>query len=147
LQPQALDRLGRLGVLHDVAKDEFAFAAGVAGIDELDNVLAANQPQQEIQPRGGLFQRPQGEFGRNRRQVSECPLTAFDLLLLGHTDFQQVADRGGEHVAIAFKVVIVTREPAQCARNVCRDRGFLGNDQVLGHRVVKVLGSRPKARG
>jgi hypothetical protein len=45
LQPQTLDGLGRLGVLGDVAKNELALATGVAGIDQLGNVLAPDKPQ------------------------------------------------------------------------------------------------------
>ena len=47
LQPQTLDRLGRLRVLNDVAEDELALAAGIAGVDELDDVLALDQLEQE----------------------------------------------------------------------------------------------------
>ena len=34
LQPEPLDRLGRLRVLDDVAEDQLALAPGVAGVDE-----------------------------------------------------------------------------------------------------------------
>jgi hypothetical protein len=40
LQPEALDRLARLGVLHDVAEDQLALASGVAGVDQCSNILA-----------------------------------------------------------------------------------------------------------
>ena len=37
-------------MLHDVAKDEFAFASGVARVDKSRDVLALDEPQEKIEP-------------------------------------------------------------------------------------------------
>ncbi len=50
LQPEAPDRLLRLRVLLDQAEDQLALAAGVAGVDQLADVLALDQPHHRVQP-------------------------------------------------------------------------------------------------
>ena len=57
LQPQALDRLLGLRILHDVTKDQFAFAARIAGVDERINILAFEQSLQPFQALLGSFDR------------------------------------------------------------------------------------------
>ena len=42
-QPQTPDRLAGLGVLSDVAEDQFSLAAGVAGIDQGIDIFALNE--------------------------------------------------------------------------------------------------------
>ena len=107
LQPQRADRLRRLRVLDDVAEDELALAAGVAGVDQVADVLALDQLQQRLQPVLVLLDRLQRKLRRDRRQVRERPLAALDLLVLGHPDLEQVADRRREHVAVALEIVVV----------------------------------------
>ena len=60
------------------------------------------------------------------------PLAAFDLLLLGHADLEQVPNRGGDDVLVALEVVVVARESAQRARDVGGDGGLFGDDEGLG---------------
>ena len=133
LQPEAPDRLRRLGELRDVAEDELAFAPGVAGVDEVGDVLALDEPQQRLQPVLVLLDRLQRELRRNRRQVRERPLAALHLLLLGHADLEQVADGRRDHVFVALEVIVVAREAAQRARDVGGDGGLLGDDQGFRH--------------
>ena len=137
LQPQPLDRLGGLRVLRDVAEDELALAARVAGVDERVDVLALDELQQRLQPVLVLLDRLQLELRRDRRQVRERPLAALDLLLFGHADLEQMADRRRQHVAVALEVVVVAREAAERARDVGGDGGLFGDDQRLGHRAVR----------
>jgi hypothetical protein len=92
LQPQTADRLVGLGVLDDVAEDQFALAARVTGIDQAGNVLALDQPRQHLQAVGSLLDRIQREVRRNHRQVGEGPFAALDIVFLGHRELEQVAD-------------------------------------------------------
>ena len=138
LQPEAPDRLRRFRELHDVAEDELAFAAGVAGVDQIADVLALDEAQQRFQPVFVLLDRLQREFRRDRRQVPEGPFAALDLLFLGHADLEQMPDRRRQHVVGAFEVVVVAREAAQRARDVGGDGGLLGDDQCFRHgRAVR----------
>ena len=138
LQPEAPDRFRRFRELHDVAEDEFAFAASVAGIDQVADVLALDESQQRFQPVLVLFDRLQCEFRRDRRQVAERPFAALDFLFLGHADLEQMPDRRRQHVFGALEVIVVARKTTQCARDVGGDGGFLGDDQRFRHgRAVR----------
>jgi hypothetical protein len=133
LQPQALDRVLRLGVLLDQAKDQLALAARVAGVDELGHVLALDEPDDGVEPALGLLERREVEVRRNHRQVGEAPLAALDVELLGRLDLEQVADGRGDEVALALEMLVVLFELARSRReradDVLRDGRLLGNDQ------------------
>ncbi len=142
LQPEAPDRLvDRLlvaaGVLHDQAEDQFALAAGVAGIDQPGDVLALDQLDDRVQPRLGLVDRRQVEMRRDHRQVGEAPLAALDVVFLGRLDLDQVADGAGHDVVVALEVVVVLVELArrrrQCADDVLRHDRLLRDNQCLAH--------------
>src|SRR6266568_4248989 len=70
---------------------------------------------------------------RNDRQVGERPFAALDLHAFRRNEFQQMADRRGEHVIPAFVVVAVAREAAQYTRDIVRHGGLFGDDQFFGH--------------
>ena len=94
LQPQAFNRLGGFGVIHDVAKNQLAFAPGVARVEECRHVFLLDQPGQELQPILGSFDRLKIKMLRNNRQVGERPFPTLDLDAFGRDDRQQVADSG-----------------------------------------------------
>ena len=64
-------------VLHQL---QLALAAGVAGVDQADDVLALDQPGEQAQAFGGLVDRVEREARRDHRQVGEAPLAALDLI-------------------------------------------------------------------
>jgi hypothetical protein len=70
---------------------------------------------------------------RNERQPGEGPLALLDVVLLGHGELEQVADRRGENVLIALEKIALAREATERARDVGCDRRFLGNDEFLAH--------------
>ena len=139
LQPQALHRLvQRLGparILLDQAKDQLALAPGVAGVDQARHVLAPRLFDHRVQARLGLVHGFQVEVRRDHRQMGKAPLAAFHVVLLGRLDFDQVADRAGDHVGVALEMLVVLVELARHGRegahDVLRDRGFFSNDQGL----------------
>ena len=65
--------------------------------------------------------------------MGEAPLAALDVELLGRLDLEQVADGGGDEVALALEVLVVLVELARDGReradDVLRDGRLLGNDQ------------------
>ena len=71
LQPEPLDGLLGLGVLDDVAENQFPFAPGVAGIDQAVHVLALDQPQQSLRRLSDLLNRPQIKMSRDDRQMGK----------------------------------------------------------------------------
>src|SRR6185369_15005785 len=83
LQPQAPDRLLSLRVLDDVAEYQLALAPRVAGIDETFDVLALDEPQQQVQPRLASLDRRQLEARRNHRQMLERPAPGARIVLFG----------------------------------------------------------------
>ena len=133
LQPQAADRLllGAQGMLRDIAENQFAFAPGVAGIDQAGDVLALDQAGQQAQPFLGSLDRIQGEMRRNHRQVGKAPLAALDVEFLRHRQFQQMADGRGQHVVVALEVVARLGKAAQRLGDVLGDGRFLGDDQLF----------------
>src|SRR5207247_8996824 len=126
-------RLARLRELTDVAEDELAFAARVAGVDESGHVLSLDELQQRLEARFVLLDRLQREFRRDRRQMRERPLAALHLLFLRHPDLEQMADGRREDVSVAFEEIAMTHEPAERARNVGGDGRYLGDDQRFRH--------------
>ena len=147
LQPQALDRLvdrrlaGRR-VLHDQAKDQLAFPARVASVDQCRHVLALDELDDRVQARLGLLDRRQVEVRRDHRQVRKAPLAALHVVLLGRLDLHQVADRRGDNVTIVLEVFRMFLELAggrrQRPHDVLRHRGLLSNDECLGHGSFNV---------
>ena len=133
LQPEPLDRVLGLRMLLDQPEDQLALAPGVAGVDQLGDVLALDQLHDRVEARLGLVDRVQLEVRRDHRQVREAPLAALDVVLLRRLDLEQVADRRRDDVVLALEVLVVLVELAgdgrQRAHDVLRDRRLLGNDQ------------------
>jgi hypothetical protein len=130
-------------VLGDVVEDQLAFASRVTGVDQAVDILALDQAGQQLQAVFGLLDRLQRKMRRNHRQIGERPLAALDLEFLRQRQFQQVADRGRQHVVFGFEEVLFLGETAQRAGNVLRDRGLLGDDELFGHGIsAKWVASR-----
>ena len=134
LQPEPADRFLCAGVPDDVTEDELAFAPGVAGVDQAIDILAFDQPREQLQPALRLFDRFEVEMGRNDRQMGETPLAAFDLVGLGHLQLEQMSNGGRHHELVALKIVVMPIAAAERSRDIGGHRGFLGNDKSLGHR-------------
>src|SRR5439155_14986736 len=82
LKPETLDGLLRACVLDDVAKDQFAFAPGVAGIDEPIDILSLDQFSQQLESVLVPFDRLQIKVRRDDRQMRKSPLAFLGLELL-----------------------------------------------------------------
>ena len=137
LQPQALDRLLRMRVLHDRAEDQLAFASRVAGVDQRAHVFALHEAEQKIEPLLAFLEWCKCEVRRYYGQVLERPFAALDVVFLGHHELEQMPDGGRQDVAIALKVVALARKAAKRACDVGGDRRFLCDDEFLGHAAAK----------
>ncbi|OQB90767.1 MAG: hypothetical protein BWX84_01717 [Verrucomicrobia bacterium ADurb.Bin118] len=128
LQPQPLDGLFRLGVPDDVAKDEFAFAPRVAGVDQHGHVGALDEFGELFQPtlvfRDGL----QIKMIRDNGQMFERPFAAGDFDSRRRRQFEQMPHSGGDHVSVALEAIVPFFETAQRLGDVTGDRRFFGND-------------------
>src|SRR5712692_3824404 len=77
--------------------------------------------------------------------MGEGPLTAFDFVLLGHANFQQVADGGRKHVAVAFKVVVLLLKTAERLGDVAGDGRFFGDYQRFSHSYFAIGNARAES--
>ena len=93
LEPEPLDGLLRLGVLDDVAENQFAFAPGVAGVNQTGDVLSLEQFGENLEATRALLDGSQGEVRRDDGQIGERPLAFLGFELLRAAQFQQMADR------------------------------------------------------
>ena len=136
LQPQTSDRLPGLGVLGDVAEDEFALTAGVAGIDQCIDILALDELLQGLELGLGFLAGLEVEVRRNDRQSVETPLALFGLEGLRSADFEQVTDGRGDDGVVPFEVVIDPFEPTKGFGDVRGDGRFFGDDEGFSHERI-----------
>ena len=128
LQPQALDRFVRSGVADDVTKNQFTFPPGVAGVDQGVDLLALDEPDQQLQTRFVFFDRLEVEMRRDDRQMRESPLAALDLVAFGHGQFEQMANGRRQDVAVALIIIVLFLETAERLGDVAGDGRFFGYD-------------------
>ena len=89
--------------LDQVAEDELALAAGVAGVDEGVHVGALDEALEELEPGFGFLDGPEVEVLGENGEVLEVPLAALDLDALGGGELDEVADGGGDDGLVASK--------------------------------------------
>ena len=132
LQPETLDRLFRAGVLDDVAKDKFAFPAGVARVDDFGNILVFDELAKNIDAATHFLRRLKLKFDRHNGQLLHVP---FVLFFHGSRDRErkEMADRPRDQVLLVFVVVLAFLKAAERLGDVARDRRLLSNDEGLGH--------------
>src|SRR5216684_4820514 len=70
--------------------------------------------------------------------MGEGPLAAFDFILLGHANFQQVADGGRKHVVVAFIIVVLLLKPTERLGDVAGDGRFFGDYQRFSHSHFEI---------
>ena len=97
LHPEPLDRLLDVADVHDVAEDEFALAAGVAGVDDAVDVLALGELEDLLEAGFGAFDRIELEVFGDGGQDVEVP-GQLVLAVAGdrHAQLDEVADGGGD---------------------------------------------------
>ena len=135
LHPGPLDRHLALRELIDVGEDQLALPTGVAGVDDLGDVLSGEEFLELVETVFGFLDRLEAKFLGNDRQGLEPP-EAIELLVdvLGHLQFHQVAHRRGNHVFVVLKMVALFRNFAEGARQVGSHAGLFGDDQGLHNR-------------
>jgi len=147
LQPEPLDRLARLEVARDLAEDQLALAAGVAGVDEAVHVVALRELLDHADAvRLPLLLLELERLGQDREHV-ERPALVLVVDLFRLEQLEQVPDREGHDEAIALPVALVLGESAQRRRDVARDARLLRDHESLGHRSPHPSGFPPRPQG
>ncbi len=134
LQPEALAGLVNLQVVQDLAKDQLALAAGVAGVDHARDVLAVEQFLECRQAGRVALLGLEFEGGGKDRQILELPLPVAGVDFVGILELDQVAHGPGNHPGLALQVFLVVFKAAQGLGDIAGHAGFLGNDQGLGQQ-------------
>ena len=139
LQPEALDGLFGFRVLDDVAENQLALPARVAGVDQPVHVLALEEPGQNLEPGLAFLDGLEGEMRGDAGQVGKGPLAALDLEFLGHANLEEVADGGRKDEFVTFKVFVVFGEAAERLGDVAGDGRFFRDDKRFSHAMAGVL--------
>ena len=124
------------GLLVQVGEDQLALAAGVAGVDDLVDVVAREllRDDRHLLLRA-LVAHDELEAVGHDRQVGHAPLLELGVVLVGLGELHEVADRPRDDVLRALEVALVlaANGPGQDAREVAPDGRLLGDDERLGH--------------
>ena len=123
------------GKLQEVMKNQFAFAAGITGVDDFVDVGALEQPLDQVESRLGFFDRLEIEMIRNDRKIGEAPLAALLVHLAGQTELDQVADGGSDHEIIILEDVVLLGNFAESASEVGRDTRLFSDDESFWHLI------------
>ena len=133
-QPQPLDGLLRARLLVRPGEDQLALAPGVAGVDDLVDVVALEHARDD----GHLLARAlvahdELEAVRHDRQIGHPPLLVLGVVLVGLGELHEVADRPRDDVRVGLEVALVLGERARAGPRV-RSRptdGFSAMTSVL----------------
>ena len=132
LHPGALDRQLRLRELVEILKNQLAFAPGVAGVDDSVDVFAVEQLFELIKAILRIGNRFQPEFFRDDRKRLKAPKTVFLFVdVLGHFEFDDMADRRGNDVFVVLEVVAFLGHFAERAGQIRATLGFSAIMRVL----------------
>ena len=141
-QPEALAGQLALRELVDVVEDEFAFAAGVAGVDDRADVGAAQELLEELVAvpvvalaDDGLEDVGAGraiELDRVDREVLEGPAFELGIDVIRIHEANHVADGRTDHPLVVLEVIAGGFRHLEDLGQIGRHRGLLGNDQDLG---------------
>ncbi len=135
--PKAAEGLLGIGELVDVGKDELALAAGVAGVEDGIHILASEEFFEELEAFGPALGGLETEGFGDDGEVGQGPAGELGVNVLGHEEFDEVADGGGEDVVVALEEFTVFLETAERARDVGGDAGLFGDDQGFSHEPEK----------
>ena len=132
LQPETLDRLFCACVLDDIAKDQFTFATGVAGIDDIQNVFVFDEFAKNIDPTAHFFCRRKFEFRRHDGQFLHIPLVLC-FHRSGYRELEEVTNRPRDEIFLVLVVILALFEATQRLGDVAGNRWLLCNYERLGH--------------
>ena len=115
-------------------EDQLALAAGVAAVHDLVDVVALDQPLQDVELLLVARVRPELELLGEDGQRLDRPALERLVVVLGLGQLDQVADRPRDDVLVRLEIALVLLEAAaERARIVlCHGRLF-GDDKLFSH--------------
>ena len=118
--------------MDDVAEDQLAFAASIAGIDDFGNVFASDELSKHADATAHFVRRFKLELGGHDGQFFHVP---FVLLFHGsrHSELEEMPDRPRDQVSVVLEIVLAFLEAAERLGDVAGDRRLLSNDEGLRH--------------
>jgi hypothetical protein len=141
LHPQPFDRLGDLADFHDVAENKLTLPAGVAGVDDVADVLALGELEDLLEAGLGVWDGIEIELVRDGGQDSEVPWQFLTVRPHRHPQLDEVADGRGddggfvleENVAARAVFVELAEHLGEDLAQVRHDARFFGNDECFSH--------------
>ena len=119
----------------DVGEDQFALASGVAGVDDLIDVVANEKLVDHIELLGRFrVARLQLELVGNDRKVVEFPPLQLLVVVLGLGERDEVAYSPGDDVLVGLQIPTMLLESTrQRAGEIGANGRFLSDYQCFGH--------------
>ena len=141
LHPEPLHGLLDVADFHDVVENEFALAAGVAGIDDAVHVLALGELEDLLEAGFRALDGIEIKVLGDGREDLEIPRKLFAVGAHRHAQLDEVADGGGDDGLVIFKKRVAagsflfefSQRLGERAAEIGHDAGFLGNDQCFSH--------------
>ena len=143
-EPQPAHRQRRAGLLVEVGEDQLALAPGVAGVDDLGDVVAVQlrRHDRHLLLRA-LVADDELEAVGDDRQVGHPPALELGVVLVGLGELHEVADGPADHVLGALEVALVLGERAgQHAREVAARRTASRRSRVSSSAPAIASGRR-----
>jgi hypothetical protein len=117
----------------DVAENQFPFAPGIAGVDQLGHVRALDEFFQRAQAALALFNRFEIEMRRDDRQALERPLALRGLDARRRHNGQQMADRGRDDELVVLEIIVAFLKLSDRLGDVAGDGRFFRNNEGFAH--------------
>ncbi len=103
LHPEAFGGLLDLAVFDDVAEDEFAFASGIASVDDFGDVFAAGELEDLLESSLGVDDGVEVESLGDGGEDIELPRQFFAIGAGRHAKFDKVSDGRGDDSFLVFQ--------------------------------------------
>ena len=120
LQPKTIDCFFRAGVLDDVAEDQFALAAGVAGIDDLGDVLVSYELSQHADATAHFFRWLKFKLRRHDGELFHVPFVLF-FHGSGYRELKELTHGPRDQVSVVLVVILAFFEAAERLGDIARD--------------------------
>ena len=147
MHPEPFGRLLDVADFHDVAENEFALAAGVAGVDDGVHVLAFCEFEDLLKADFGIGFGVEIKLIRDGGEHVELPRQFFAIRAHWHAQLDEVADCGSNQSLVVFEVNIaagsfffeLAEDLGEDLGKVGHDAGFLGDDECFSHNECEPL--------
>lgn len=132
MQPETVNWLLCGGVLDDIAKDQFAFAPRVAGIDNVRHIFVLDELTKNIDARTHSFCRREFKFRGHNGQFLHIPLV-LRFHGSGYRQLKELTDGPRNEIFLILVVILAFLEAAERLGDIAGHGWLLGNYERLGH--------------